>query len=47
MLFAHVGHLLVDGPLFLGPVVVLSVALWRSAKKDRQREEAKRGGGDE
>ncbi|GAC1436534.1 MAG: hypothetical protein NVSMB51_08130 [Solirubrobacteraceae bacterium] len=27
LVLAHMGHILVDGPLFLGPVVVLMAAL--------------------
>jgi hypothetical protein len=42
MVFAHAGHILIDGPLFLGPVVVLSLALWRSSRRERQREERER-----
>ena len=37
---AHAGHLLVDIPLFLGPVVILVVALIWSSRRERQREEA-------
>ena len=36
---AHAGHLLVDIPLFLGPVVILVLALMWSARAERRREE--------
>jgi hypothetical protein len=34
---AHAGHLLIDLPLFLGPVVVLAVALYVSTRRERRR----------
>jgi hypothetical protein len=37
MVFAHVGHLLVDVPLFLGPVVLLGAALGISSRRERRR----------
>jgi hypothetical protein len=40
---AHAGHLLVDIPLFMGPVVVLVVALVWSARRERRRERERAG----
>jgi hypothetical protein len=37
-LFAHAGHILIDAPLFLGPVVVLGGALWVSARRNRRED---------
>jgi hypothetical protein len=37
-LFAHAGHILVDAPLFLGPVFVLGGALFVSARRNRHRD---------
>ena len=34
---AHAGHILIDAPLFLGPVVLLAVALWVSTRRERRR----------
>lgn len=34
---AHAGHLLVDVPLFLGPVALLAAALGVSARRERRR----------
>lgn len=36
---AHAGHLLIDIPLFLGPVVILVIALIWSSRAERRREE--------
>ncbi|GAC1322720.1 MAG: hypothetical protein NVSMB25_18200 [Thermoleophilaceae bacterium] len=30
--FAHLGHILIDAPLFGGPVVMLLLALWMSTR---------------
>ena len=38
MVFAHLGHILIDGPLFLGPIVLLSGALWISSRRERKRQ---------
>jgi hypothetical protein len=37
LVFAHVGHILMSAPLFLGPVVVLGGALYVSTRRERQR----------
>jgi hypothetical protein len=37
LVLAHAGHLLVDIPLFLGPVVLLGVALAVSTRRERRR----------
>jgi hypothetical protein len=37
-LFAHAGHILVDAPLFLAPVLVLGGALFVSARRQRRRD---------
>jgi hypothetical protein len=38
LLLAHAGHILVDAPLFLGPVFVLGGALWISTRRQRHRD---------
>ncbi|MFL5781335.1 MAG: hypothetical protein ACJ760_08490 [Thermoleophilaceae bacterium] len=40
---AHAGHLLIDIPLFGGPVFILAGALIWSTRRERRREEAGRG----
>ena len=34
---AHAGHILIDAPLFLAPVLILGGALWVSARRERHR----------
>lgn len=34
--FAHFGHVLIDLPIFFGPVVVLSIWLLAITRKDRR-----------
>ena len=41
---AHAGHLLIDIPLFLGPVIVLVLALVLSTRRERRRERDRSGG---
>ena len=41
---AHAGHLLIDIPLFMGPVVVLVLALVWSTRRERRREQDRPGG---
>jgi hypothetical protein len=41
-IFAHAGHVLVDVPLFLGPVILLGLALWLHARWVRHHEEDRR-----
>ena len=38
MVFAHVGHLLIDVPLYGGPVIVLVIALAVSTIRARRAE---------
>jgi hypothetical protein len=42
--FAHAGHVLIDLPIYLGPVVIitiwLKVASWREKRADAKREQA-------
>ncbi len=33
MVFGHVGHILIDAPLFLAPVILLGGGLWISARR--------------
>jgi hypothetical protein len=40
---AHAGHLLIDIPLFGGPVFILAGALIWSTRRERRREEAGHG----
>ena len=35
---AHFGHVLIDLPLFGGPVILLAVALYWSSVKERRRQ---------
>lgn len=35
---AHFGHVLIDVPLFGGPVILLAVALWVSSVRHRRSE---------
>jgi hypothetical protein len=37
VVFAHFGHVLIDLPVFLGPVFVLTAWLLISARRDRRR----------
>jgi hypothetical protein len=37
VVFAHVGHVLIDLPVFLGPVIVLTAWLLIAARRDRRR----------
>jgi hypothetical protein len=34
---AHAGHILVDAPLFLAPVVLIAIALYVSTRRERRR----------
>jgi hypothetical protein len=36
MLFAHAGHILVDAPLFLAPMLLLGGALFVSTRRQRR-----------
>ena len=40
LVFAHAGHLLIDIPLYLGPVVMLGGALVVSTRRERRRSSA-------
>jgi hypothetical protein len=40
---AHMGHVLLDAPLFLGPPVAMALALWYSSWKAKRRGD---GGGE-
>jgi len=37
MVLAHAGHILIDGPLFLGPGVLLGGPRWLSSRRERRR----------
>jgi hypothetical protein len=39
MLIAHAGHILIDAPLFLAPVLLLGGALFISARRQRHHGE--------
>ena len=39
-LFAHAGHVLIDAPLFLAPVLILGGALWVSSRRERRRNQS-------
>jgi hypothetical protein len=36
---AHAGHILIDAPLFLAPMLILGGALWVSARRQRHHED--------
>jgi hypothetical protein len=36
LVFAHMGHVLLDAPLFLGPPVAMALALWYSSWKAKR-----------
>ena len=42
---AHAGHILIDAPLFGGPIVVLVLALWISSRRERRRGQGQATGG--
>jgi hypothetical protein len=46
LVFAHAGHILIDAPLFLGPVVLLALALWVSTRRERRRQAGGPGSSD-
>jgi hypothetical protein len=37
---AHAGHILIDGPLYGGPVIVVMAGLWLFARMEKARGEA-------
>ena len=41
---AHIGHVLIDAPLFGGPVVLLVIALIWSSRHERKRQQGSPGG---
>jgi hypothetical protein len=46
--FAHAGHVLIDLPIFLGPVVMMALWLWIASWRDkRSSRRRKREGLDE
>jgi hypothetical protein len=42
LVIAHAGHFLIDGPLFLGPPLVMAGALWISAKRNKRAGDGER-----
>jgi hypothetical protein len=44
--FAHLGHVLIDLPIFFGPVAVLAGWITLVARRDRRRTAARATGGD-
>ena len=42
--FAHFGLVLIDLPLFGGPVIFLALALMWSSRQERRRQRGRRGG---
>jgi len=42
--FAHAGHILIDLPIYLGPVVVIAVWLKLSSWREKRRERAESEG---
>jgi hypothetical protein len=45
LVLAHMGHVLIDAPLFLGPVFIMAGALWYSTWRNK-RAGGHHGGGD-
>jgi hypothetical protein len=41
---AHFGHVLIDIPLFLGPIVFLVIALMWSTRREQRRQRGRPGG---
>ena len=37
LVIAHMGHVLIDAPLFMGPVVLIAGALWFSTWREKKR----------
>jgi hypothetical protein len=35
LVLAHAGHILIDAPLFLGPVAIMAGALYVSARRNK------------
>jgi hypothetical protein len=40
LFIAHVGHILIDGPLFLSPIAILAAGIYASGRRERRREAA-------
>jgi hypothetical protein len=38
LVVAHMGHVLIDGPLFLGPPVMMALALWWSSRRQNRHD---------
>jgi hypothetical protein len=38
-LLAHAGHILIDAPLFLAPMLLLGGALYVSTRRERRRDQ--------
>jgi len=36
LVIAHMGHVLLDGPLFLGPPMMMALALWYSSWRNKR-----------
>ena len=36
LVIAHMGHVLIDAPLFLGPPIAMALALWYSSWKSKR-----------
>jgi hypothetical protein len=43
--FAHAGHVLIDLPIFLGPVVMVALWLWIANRRDRRATRKRDGEG--
>ena len=42
LVIAHAGHFLIDGPLFLGPPLVMAAALWVSSRRNKHADDGER-----
>lgn len=42
LVIAHMGHVLIDAPLFLGPPIFMALALWYSSWKNKRSENQER-----
>jgi hypothetical protein len=42
LVIAHMGHVLIDAPLFLGPPMAMALALWYSSWRNKRAENGER-----
>ena len=42
LVIAHMGHVLIDAPLFLGPPIAMALALWYSSWRNKRSDKPER-----